>query len=145
MTITVDKKEVDLGEDNIHKKKEGHNQEQNITCSMPSSSSQWTNKTNTYKSNLTQNDRNIDENCLELPINREYHNAENDLVGGKIANYNRSSGMLTDDLHTEALNYKNKLSNGQLMNGIGVNSSKYPLDQQLEGKNLDKFLFPKIC
>ena len=138
LTITLDKKEVDVGEDNIPSKSEGHNQTQNITLSVPSSSSLWTNKTNEYKTNLTENTRNIDENCLELPIDKEYHNAEKDLIGGKIANYNRSSGMMMDDLHTKALNYRNKSSNGPIMNGIVCSSSNHPLNHQLEGTSLNK-------
>ena len=138
MTITLDKKEVDVGEDNIPNKSEGHNQTQNITLSVPSSSSLWTNKTNEYKTNLTENTRNIDENCLELPIDKEYHNAEKDLIGGKIANYNRSSGMMMDDLHTKALDYRNKSSNGPIMNGIVCSSSNHPLNQKLEGTSFNK-------
>ena len=134
LTFTLDKKEVDVEEDNIPNKSEGHNQAQNITLSVPSSSSLWTNKTNEYRTNLTKNTRKIDENCLELPIDKEYHNAEKDLIGGKIANYNRSSGMMMDDLHTKALNYRNKSSNGPIMNGIVCSSS----NQQIEGTSLDK-------
>ena len=138
LTITLDKKEVDVEEDNIPNKSEGHNQAQNITLSVPSSSSLWANKANEYRTNLTKNTRKIDENCLELPIDKEYHNAEKDLIGGKIANYNRSSGMMMDDLHTKALNYRNKSPNGPIMNGIVCSSSNHPLNQQIEGTSLDK-------
>ena len=133
MPLTVDKKEVDLQEDNLHKKIGEHNQVQNISFSMPnSSSSQWINQTNTYKTNTNMTN---DENCLELPINSEYHNAEKDIVGGKIANYNRSSGMMMDDLHTDSFNCKNKPSNQSTINNRNCTSTHYPTNQQLEGNS----------
>ena len=126
---TVDKKEVDLGEDNLHKKKEDHHQVQNITFSSTSSSPQWTNKRNAYKSNLIKNEPIIDEDCLELPINRGYNNAEKDLTGGKIANYNRSSGMVMDDLHQDR--EMNKHHNNLLIN----NSGKLIYNRCSDGEN----------
>ena len=133
MTLTVDKKEVDLQEDNLHKKIGEHNQVQNISFSMPnSSSSQWTNKRNTCKTNTNMKS---DENCLELPINSDYHNAEKDIVGGKIANYDRSSGMLMDDLNTDSFSFKSKPSNQSTINSRNCNSSHYSTNHQLEGNS----------
>ena len=106
------------------------------------SSSQWANKTNTHKTNLNNSNMTNDENCLELPMNSEYHNAEKDLVGGKIANYNRSSGMLMDDLHTEAFSFKNKPSNESSINGINCNSTHNQINQRLEGNSsTPKYMF----
>ena len=126
---TVDKKEVDLGEDNLLKKKEGHHQVQNITFSSTSSSPQWTNKRNAYKSNLIKNEPIIDEDCLELPINRGCNNAEKDLTGGKIANYNRSSGMMMNDFHQDQ--ESNKHHNNLLIN----NSGKLIYNRCSDGEN----------
>ena len=143
LTLTLDKKEVELEEDNLHKKMGEPNQVQNITFSVPNpSSSQWANKTNTHKTNLNNSNMTNDENCLELPMNSEYHNAEKDLVGGKIANYNRSSGMLMDDLHTEAFSFKNKPSNESSINGINCNSTHNQINQRLEGNSsTPKYMF----
>ena len=131
----VDDKEVDLKEDKIQKAKEGLSRTQNHAYSSCNNTSpEWTNTTNTYKGNSTNSNNIVNkEPYLELQKNLGggNHTKVQELTGGKIANYNRSSGMI-DDLPMGP-DHVGLSSNQINATGHKSNSTRIHLDKQLKG------------
>ena len=132
----VDDKEVDLEEKKIQKTEEGINRTQNHTYSSCNKTSpQWKTNANTYRNN-SMNSNNVATKApyLELQKNvedRNHINVQEQLTGGKLANYNRSSGMI-DDLSMDPYPLDSS-SNEINANGKQPNSTRFHLNKQLEG------------
>ena len=97
LTLMVDDKEVELEEAIIQKRDEGSSRLQNHNTSIcRTTSPQWTSKTNTFNGNSINTNIFNKEQYLELQRNEANvnHSTVQELTGGKIANYNRSSGMI---------------------------------------------------
>ena len=97
LTLMVDDKEVELEEAMIQKGDEGSNRLQNPNTSMcRTTSPKWASKPNTFKGNSINSNISNKEQYLELQRNEGNvnHSTVQELTGGKIANYNRSSGMI---------------------------------------------------
>ena len=97
LTLMVDDKEVELEEEIIQKGNEGPNRFQNHNTSLcRATTPQWTNKPNTFKGNSINSSLSNKEQFLELHGHQGSvnHSTVHELTGGKIANYNRSSGMI---------------------------------------------------
>ena len=95
LTLTVDDKEVAIEE--AKDKSERSNRLQNHTFSMGNtSSSPWASKPNSFTDNSLNSDMCNKEQYLEMQRNVASDNRRTvqELTGGKIANYNRSSGMI---------------------------------------------------
>ena len=97
LTLMVDDKEVVSEEDIVQKENEGPNRLQNHKFSMHNKNSpQCTSNSNTFKGTTVNSIMSNKEQYLELERNvaSENQNTVQERTGGKIANYNRSSGMI---------------------------------------------------
>ena len=131
----VDDKEVDLEEDQIQKENNELNRVPSHNLSLGNtSSSQWTNNTNSYKCNPKNSIIASNNSYLELQrtANSENPSTAQEHTGGKIANYNRSSGIINN---VSLDPYQCDLTSNQTsINRLNPSCSRNPFEQQNKGK-----------
>jgi hypothetical protein len=127
----VDNKEVELEETIVQRGNEGPSRLQNHNTSMcRTTSPQYTRKLNTVKGNSINSNIMNNEQYFELPRNEASvnHSTVQEFTGGKIANYNRSSGII-ENLSIDPYHCTSS-SNQENTNRF---NSAFPRHQELQG------------